>query len=158
MLRIQRGLSLEAFSDVVEKRFLSKVELGKTSPSLRSVTGIAELLQISVSNLMLLAQAAATESDPIALLHRDQQALEAFLKAKVILRPIPGLESLEKGLKGRRGEELRSQIRECQGKGMTKAETIRQLKVGRSTVNRHWAGTDLTSNDLSKAAVDVSEA
>jgi transcriptional regulator with XRE-family HTH domain len=149
MLRIQRGLSLEAFSDVVEKRFLSKVELGKTSPSLRTLSGIAELLQISVSNLMLLAQAAATESDPLALHQRDQQALEAFLKANVILRPIPSLESLEKGLKGRRGEELRSQIRECQGRGMTKAETIRQLKVGRSTVNRHWAVADSRGSDVS---------
>lgn len=138
MLRIQRDLSLEAFSDVVERRFLISVELGKKSLSLRTLTGIAAVLDVTVSNLMLLAQAAATNADPRLLNRQDLQAIEALLDEKAVLLPIPSQESLEKGLKGKRGEELRVRIRACQARGLTKAETIRELKVGRTTVNRHW--------------------
>ncbi|WP_147480692.1 helix-turn-helix domain-containing protein [Pseudomonas savastanoi] len=138
MLRVQRGLSLEAFADVLERRFLISVEQGRKSLSLRSLAAISSVLQVSPSTLLLLAQAAEAGADPRVTQRHEALFLDALIADGIVMLPIPASDDLIGGVRAKRTDELKQKVQECQGQGMTKAETVRFLRVARTTVSRYW--------------------
>lgn len=138
MLRVQRGLSLEAFADVLERRFLISVEQGRKSLSLRSLAAISTVLQVSPSTLLLLAQAAEAGSDPRVTQHHEALFLDALIADGIVTLPIPASDDLIGGVRAKRTDELKQKVQECKGQGMTKAEAVRFLRVARTTVSRYW--------------------
>ncbi len=138
MLRVQRGLSLEAFADVLERRFLISVEQGRKSLSLRSLAAISTVLQVSPSTLLLLAQAAEAGSDPRVTQRHEALFLDALIADGIVTLPIPASDDLIGGVRAKRTDELKQKVQECKGQGMTKAEAVRFLRVARTTVSRYW--------------------
>lgn len=138
MLRVQRRLSLEAFADVLERRFLISVEQGRKSLSLRSLAAISSVLQVSPSTLLLLAQAAEAGADPRVIQRHEALFLDALIADGIVMLPIPASDDLIGGVRAKRTDELKQKVQECQGQGMTKAETVRFLRVARTTVSRYW--------------------
>ncbi|MCK2111197.1 helix-turn-helix domain-containing protein [Pseudomonas juntendi] len=138
MLRVQRGLSLEAFADVLERRFLISVEQGRKSLSLRSLAAISSVLQVSPSTLLLLAQAAEAGADPRVIQRHEALFLDALIADGIVMLPIPASDDLIGGVRAKRTDELKQKVQKCQRQGMTKAETVRFLRVARTTVSRYW--------------------
>lgn len=137
-LRIERGLKVEAFGDAVGRSHLLAIERGEKSPTLQTLTAIAYILDISISNLLLLAQAAERGIDPRQLRQRDHRELNQLVKDKLVVVPIPSFEELHGGAKRKQVDDLRKQILACRERGLSKGETTRFLKIARTTLDRHW--------------------
>lgn len=137
-LRIERGLKSEAFAEVVGRTHLHTIELGKRSPTLQMLMAIAHILDISVSNLLLLSQSAELGVDPQQLRRQDHRELDQLIKAGLVVLPTPSLQGLEGGVRRKQMNDLRAQVMACREKGLSKPETTRLLKIARSTLDRYW--------------------
>ncbi len=137
-LRIERGLKVESFDGMVDRTHLLAIEKGQKSPSLQTLTAIAYVLEISVSNLVLLARSAELGVDPQLLRQHDQRELGQLLREGLVVVPTPSHQDLHGGAKRKRSDDLRKQILACREQGLSKGETSRFLKIARSTVDRYW--------------------
>ena len=114
------------------------VEQGRKSLSLRSLAAISSVLQVSPSTLLLLAQAAEAGADPRVIQRHEALFLDALIADGIVMLPIPASDDLIGGVRAKRTDELKQKVQKCQRQGMTKAETVRFLRVARTTVSRYW--------------------
>lgn len=63
-LRLSKGLTQEAFYDIVSESYVSKLEKGKRTPTWALVTEIARILDIDPLTLITLAVAEQRHVDP----------------------------------------------------------------------------------------------
>lgn len=137
-LRIERGLKVEAFADAVGRTHLHAIELGQKSPTLQTLVAIGHILDISVSNLLLLSLSAELGADPQQLRRQDHRELDQLIRAGLVVVPTPSLQDLQGGVRRKQMDDLRAQVMACREKGLSKAETTRFLKIARTTLDRYW--------------------
>lgn len=136
-LRIERRLKVEAFAEVVGRTHLHAIELGQRSPTLQMLFAISHILDISVSNLLLLSQSAELGIDPQQLRRQDHRELDQLIRAGLVVLPTPSLQDLAEGARRKQMNDLRAQGMACRGRGLSKPETTRLLKIVRSTLDRY---------------------
>lgn len=137
-LRIERGLKVEAFAEAVGRTHLHAIEMGQRSPTLQMLISIGHILDISVSNLLLLSQSAELGVDPQQLRRQDHRELDQLIRAGLVVVPTPSLQDLHGGARRKQMNDLRARVIACREKGLSKPETTRLLKIARSTLDRYW--------------------
>ena len=81
-VRIARGLSQEAFSDVSSRTYMSSLERDLKSPTLHKLTELCEVMEVHPLTLLTLAYAGDSPHKADQLLAQVRQELEAILKKR----------------------------------------------------------------------------
>ncbi|MBO9355924.1 helix-turn-helix domain-containing protein [Bordetella petrii] len=80
MVRVTRGLSQEAFSDVSSRTYMSSVERGLKNPTWAKVVELCEVMQVHPATLAIVADTQDMDKAN-ALLARVRQELDAIRQA-----------------------------------------------------------------------------
>ncbi|WP_369987120.1 helix-turn-helix domain-containing protein [Pseudomonas xanthosomatis] len=67
-LRLERGLTQEAFDPAISVRYVRNLEKGEYSPSLATVRGLCDVLAMSPVTLVALVEAEFVSGDPAQLI------------------------------------------------------------------------------------------
>jgi transcriptional regulator with XRE-family HTH domain len=132
-VRVGANLSRE----VLNRDHLARVEQGKQSLTLGKLNALCELLGVSPSTVLFTAEArlahlklGAYKADWDARLGSLQAAGRLHSEVQV---------AASTGVRGKRAEETRAAVLRLQAEGCAKMEVVRQLGIGRTTVDRYWA-------------------
>lgn len=74
-LRVQRGLTQEAFDPAASVRYIRNLEKGEYSPSLATVRGLCDVLAVSPVTLIALVEAEFINGDPALLIKLAEDEL-----------------------------------------------------------------------------------
>lgn len=138
-LRVSRGLTREACGEVISPDHLAKVEQGRQALTLPKFNALCGLFDVPPSQV-LFALEARLASAPI---DEYQQQWQEHLRDALIEGRLHGdvQKAAARGVRGKRADETGTAVRELQAQGMRKMDVVRQLKIGRSTVDRYWLET-----------------
>ncbi|MGY2257994.1 helix-turn-helix domain-containing protein [Pseudomonas sp. SDO55104_S430] len=134
-LREKRGFTQHALSETITQSHISQIENEKTSPSLETIIGLADAMQLNPVALMALvyaAQEGLSAKDVLKLARTDLQSI-SLLNATIPLeagsKPHPRITAATRS---------RMKVQALKEKGFTQAEIARELEMAESTVRRHW--------------------
>lgn len=144
-VRINLGLSRDAFSEITSRSYIREIEQGLTTIGIDMLVAISERLGISPSELMLIAEAKLAGEELKVHARMRMKQLSRRDKAGV-LKPVSE-KSVAQGLKGKRAEETQTRVERLQGTGLSKNEIAKTLGVSMRTVGRYWIEMDRSSED-----------
>lgn len=139
-VRINLGLSRDAFSEITSRSYIREIEQGLTTIGIDMLVAIAERLSISPSELMLIAEAKLAGEELKVHARMRMKQLSRRDKAGV-LKPVSE-KSAAQGLKGMRAEATKAGVERLQSDGFSKNEIARTLGVSMRTVGRYWVNMD----------------
>ncbi|RJX82159.1 helix-turn-helix domain-containing protein [Pseudomonas sp. LS-2] len=139
-IRVATGYRREDCSTALSREYLASVERGQRSITIEKLTALCDFLDIAPSLVLF-----ATEARLVQLGLAEYQAkLDHQVKEHIEdgkLRSSPDANAY-RGVRGTRAESTRKSIQALKAEGLTKAEVVRRLGVGRSTVNRYWIAAE----------------
>ena len=135
-IRVAAGLSREDCSRVMNRDYLASIERGQQAISILKFRSLCEYLGITPSIVLFTAEArleGLTLED-----YRTSQ--ESHFNGHIMagkLRSEADVRASE-GVRGKRADDNRKAIQSLQSEGLTKAEIVHKLGLGRTTVDRYW--------------------
>ncbi len=135
-LRVAASLSREDCAGVLSRDYLSKVEQGKKALTMGKLNALCKVLGVSPSLVLFTAEARIS----------DQPLEEYKVQWDARLNELQGAgqlnnevqEAASGGVRGKRADETRTAVQRLQAEGCKKMEIVRQLGIGRTTVDRYW--------------------
>lgn len=137
LLRLAKGLTQKDLSGTVAASHVSQLESGKTTPTLRSAADLAQMLQLSPSALVAVAEACDSQLSPRAVLLQALKELETLGLADQA--PPVSAEAVDSTHPTSvRAAATRALVQKLKSQGLTQIDAARELGLPRSTVQRHW--------------------
>lgn len=135
-LRVSAGLTRDACGEVISPDHLAKVEQGRQALTLPKFNALCGLLLVSPSQVLFTLEARLASASMDEYQQQWQLLLRAALTDGRLNSDVQ--KAAARGVRGKRADETGAAVRELQAQGMRKMEVVRQLKIGRSTVDRYW--------------------
>lgn len=137
LIRVTKGLTQKDVSGAVAGSHVSQLEAGKTSPTVKVTSDLADALCLSPAALLAVAIASDSGVTPSAVLRKAITDLEELgLLDQVPPASTQAMDNTHPTTA--RAALTRTRVQECKGKGLNQIEVAKQLGLPRSTVQRHW--------------------
>ncbi|MDY0834187.1 helix-turn-helix domain-containing protein [Pseudomonas sp. SED1] len=135
-IRVAAGLSREDCSRVMNRDYLASIERGQQAISILKFKSLCECLAITPSLVLLTVEARLVGQGLESYLASQEPQFNGHVMADKLHGEANGRAS--QGVRGKRAEDNRKAIQSLRSEGLTKAEIVRKLGVGRTTVDRYW--------------------
>lgn len=137
LTRLAKGLTQKDLSGTVAASHVSQLESGKTTPTIKAAADLAQMLQLSPSALLAVAEASDSQLSPRAVLLQALSELETLGLADQV--PPVSAEAVESAHPTSvRAAATRALVQKLKSQGLTQVDAARELGLPRSTVQRHW--------------------
>lgn len=137
-VRTVKGLAQSDLGEAADRKFLYRIEQGKSDMTVGKLNDIAAAVGLSPITLMVLGEVSSSRQSARDILHAVQAELEAFESAG-------GFDTLarqaEDGAMVSRVYERQKRlevVQGCKAMGMTQREAAQHLKIAKSTVADLW--------------------
>lgn len=135
-VRVSANLAREDCAEALSLDHLSKVEQGKQALTLGRLNALCGVLGVS-SSIVLFATEARLSKQTLDAYKVKWDAQLDDLQVAGQLHNEPQ-DSATAGVRGKRAEETRAAVQKLQAEGWAKMQIVRQLGIGRTTVDRYW--------------------
>lgn len=137
-VRAIRGLAQSDLGEAADRKFVYRIEQGKSDVTLGKLDEIAQAVGIHPITLMVLGAVSSSDQAASNILQVVQSELDAFEVAG-------GFDALDRQVKNgamvsrvhERQKRLEA-VQECKAAGMTQREAAQRLKLAKSTVADLW--------------------
>lgn len=135
-VRVSANLAREDCAEVLSLDHLSKVEQGKQALTLRKLNALCGVLGVPPSTVLFAAEARLSQ--------RTMGAYKVEWDARLDELQMAGQlhsehqDAAAAGVRGKRADETRAAVQQLQADGWAKMQIVRQLGIGRTTVDRYW--------------------
>lgn len=135
-LRVAASLSREDCAEVLSRDYLSKVEQGKKALTIGKLNALCELLGASPSVVLFTVEARLSEQALGEYKVGWDAQLNHLRKSGNLNSEVQAAAST--GVRGKRANDTRTAVQQLQAEGRAKMEVVRELGIGRTTVDRYW--------------------
>lgn len=137
LIRTVKGLKQKDLTGAVTGSHVSQLESGKTTPTLKAASDLAQTLDLSPSALIAAAMACDSQVTPRAVLEQAISELEKIGLADEI-PPVSADDLGSTHPTSVKAAAIRAQVQELKSQGLKQVDVAKQLELPRSTVQRHW--------------------